>query len=72
MRRLSVGQRKYIANIFGNLSVAWFVGTVITPLFALYTGISLDPEFQAVEVFGIINSVINLTLGFALVKGIQS
>ncbi|OGK29786.1 hypothetical protein A3F29_03115 [Candidatus Roizmanbacteria bacterium RIFCSPHIGHO2_12_FULL_33_9] len=36
IQKLSVGQRKSLSTIFGNVAVAWFVSGIIAPLFNEY------------------------------------
>lgn len=60
MRKLSSTQRKQLAEILGNIAVAWFAGGIISPLFAhavlgeaiLYVliGLLLTVFFSAVSV----------------------
>jgi len=68
-KRLSVGQRKFLAEFSGNFAIAWLVGTIISPFFTenLLTA-SLIPRI----IVGVMSAGGLFALGFIITKGVKS
>ena len=68
MERLSIGQRKVIAEFFTNAAVAWLSAGVITPFF-----ISRKLEdFLVFSTWGLLFALIFLTMSLVFTKGVSS
>lgn len=69
MGKLSLGQKKFLAEFLGNFSLAWIVGAVVSPFFTgnLLVGGSWNNLFV-----GIINASWAFILALSLQKGVNS
>jgi len=68
MKKLSVGQRKSLAEFFTNGAVAWFSAGIIAPVFA---GKTLS-NFVGSIIWGTISTIWFLLIASLLMKGIKS
>lgn len=69
MEKLSVGQKKFLAEFLGNFSIAWVVDAVVSPFF---TGTLLIATFWSKIIIGTINAGWAFTLAFFITKEVLS
>ena len=69
MKKLSVGQRKFLAEFLSNFSIAWIAGAVISPFF---TGVLLSSTSWPSVLVGLINAGWAFILGFSITKEVPS
>lgn len=66
--KLSVGQRRVIAEFFANAAVAWLSAGVVVPFFANRRW----EEFVAFSIWGVLLSLTFLTVSVALTKEVAT
>lgn len=67
MRKITVGQKRFLAEFLSNYSLAWFVASVVTPFFTNVI------EFSWYNiVFGIFNAVWAFASGYIISKDIKT
>lgn len=66
MRKITVGQKRFIAEFLGNYSLAWVVGLVVTPIFTNVVQYS-----WYTITLGIINASWTFLVGFIISKDIK-
>lgn len=68
MRKLSIGQKKALAEFFANAAVAWFSAGMVIPFFANKT----LAEFVTFGLWGVVFSAFFLTIALIFTKGVAS
>lgn len=68
VNKLSLGQKKFLAEFLGNFSLAWIVGIIISPFLA---GNWLNYSFFTLSM-GIVNAGWSFSLALFLTKGVRS
>ena len=68
MKKLSPGQKKALAEFFANAAVAWFSAGIVIPFFA---NKRLE-EFIAFGFWGVVFTLLFLTLSLIITKGVTS
>lgn len=69
VEKLSIGQKKFLAEFLGNFSLAWVLGSVVSPFLA---GNWLEKYSSVNLAVGLINAVWSFSLAIILTKGIRS
>ena len=69
MMELSLGQKKFLSEFLGNFSLAWVVGSVISPFLS---GNWVEKYSLANLVVGLINAIWSFSLALFLTKGVRS
>ena len=68
MEKLSVGQKKSLAEFFTNAAVAWLSAGIIAPFFVSK---KLE-DFITFGVWGLLLTLIFLTISLVLTKGVKA
>jgi len=68
VKKLSVGQKKSLAEFFGNAAVAWLTAGVVTPFFAT----KRLKEFVTFGIWGLLLTLVFLVFSLFFSKQIKS